>query len=252
MTTTTTATAAAKVICTECRRENEAERIYCHNCGERLDRSGVVTQKKSNSAEDARRRLEKMMGPPNQLRQNFFATSKLVLAAAAAAVLVEIALPPDVPAPTKTAPQQIDLELESLAASQKPGPVTYSQDQVNAYLAYRLTSKKKALNKPLLTFERAVASFREGEGTIAMERSLFGYSLFSQIAYRVDAKDGKVWATNTGGWVGRLAIHPALMKYGNVIFADLFSALDRERKLLAKMSAVTFQDGTVTITGPVR
>ena len=252
-TTTTTVTAAPKVICTECRHDNEPERIYCHNCGERLDRSGVRTQKKSDSAEEARRRLAKMLGPPNQLRRNFFATSKLVLAAAATAVLVEIALPPDVPAPTKTAPQQIDLELEKLASSQQSvAPITYSQDQVNAYLTYRLAGKKKALNKPFLTFERAVASLREGEGTIAMERSLFGYSLFSRISYRVDAKDGKISATNTGGWIGRLPIHPALMNYGNIIFADLWSALDREHKLLAKMAAVTLQDGTVTVTGPAR
>ena len=117
---------------------------------------------------------------------------------------------------------------------------------------YRLAGKKKTLNKPLLTFERAVASFHEGEGTIALERSFFGYSLFSRTSYRVETKDGKVFATNTGGWVGRLPLHPALMKFGNVIFADLWSALDRERKLLAKVSAVTFQDGTVTIAGPTR
>src|SRR5438270_14011358 len=103
-TTTTTATAGPKVVCTECRHDNEPERIYCHNCGERHDRSGVRTQKKSDSAEEARRRLAKMLVPPNQLRRHFFATSKLALTAAATAVLVEIALTPDVPAPTNTAP----------------------------------------------------------------------------------------------------------------------------------------------------
>ena len=252
MTTTTTAEPVKKVTCTECRHENEAERIYCHNCGERLDRSGVASQKKSAGSEESRRRLEKMMGPPNQLRRNFFATSKLVLAAAGVAALVQIALPPDLPAPTKAAPQQIDLDLENLASLQKPGPLTFSQDQVNAYLNYRLAGKKKALNKPLLTFERAVTSFREGEGTIALERSFFGYSLFSCTSYRVETKDGKVFATNTGASIGRLPVHPALMKYGNVVFADLWSALDREGKLLAKMSAITFQDGTVTISGPAR
>jgi len=40
MTTTMT-----KIVCGECRHENEAERIYCHNCGERLDRSMAAAQK---------------------------------------------------------------------------------------------------------------------------------------------------------------------------------------------------------------
>src|SRR6476469_10886323 len=207
MTTTPTMT---KLVCAECRHENEAERIYCHNCGERLDRSGVVRQKKAEDPqEEARRRLQKMLGPPNQVRRNFFAMSKLALAALVAAALVEIALPPDLPAPTKTMPTQVDIDLENAASFQKAGPMEYSQDQINAYLTYRLTSKKKALNKPLLDFVRATASFREGACTIAMERSFFGYSLFSSTSYRVDTVAGKISATNVGGWIGRLPVHPA-------------------------------------------
>src|SRR6266545_1652343 len=113
---TTTETAPAKrIICTECRHENEAERIYCHNCGERLERSAALAQKKAQAPEDERRRLQKMMEGPSKGRQNFFAVSKLAFAAAAVAALVEIALPPDLPAPTKMAPSQIDLDLENAA-----------------------------------------------------------------------------------------------------------------------------------------
>ena len=249
MTTTTTMT---KLVCAECRHENEAERIYCHNCGERLDRSAVVAQQKQHDPQEAHRRLQKMLGPPNKARQNFFAVSRLALAAAVVAALVEIALPPELPAPTKTAPTQVDFDLESAASYQKAGPLEYSQDQINAYLAYRLTSKKKALNKPLLDFVRATASFREGACTIGMERSLFGYSLFSRTSYRVDASAGKISATNVGGWIGRMPVHPVIMRFGDIIFADLWSALDRERKLLGKMGAVNFHDGSVSITTPTR
>lgn len=247
MTTTMT-----KVVCTECRRENEAERIYCHHCGERLDRSGVASQQKAPDPQAAHRRLQKMLGPPNRTRQNFFAVSKLALAAAAVAALVEIALPPELPAPTKSVPPQIDLDLENAASYQKAGPLEYSQDQINAYLTYRLISKKKALNNPLLTFVRATASFREGACTIGVERSLFGYSLFSRASYRVDGGAGKIAATNDGGWIGRLPVHPVIMQFGDIIFVDLWSALERERKLLGKMGAVTFHDGSVTITTPTR
>ena len=241
-----------KLVCAECRHENEAERIYCHNCGERLDRSAVVAQKKQHDPQEAHRRLQKMLGPPNRARQNFFAVSKLALAAAVVAALVEIAMPPELPAPTKNLAPQIDLDLENAASYQKAGPLQYSQDQVNAYLTYRLISKKKALDNPLLTFVRATASFREGVCTISVERSLFGYSLFSQASYRVDAGAGKIAATNNGGWIGRLPVHPAIMRFGDIIFADLWSALERERKLVGKMGAVNFHDASVTITTPTR
>ena len=250
--TTTTTTEAPKIICTECRHENEAERIYCHNCGERLDRSGVLAKQKPKDPGEERRRLQKMLQGPSRARRNFFAVSKVALAAAAAAVLVEIALPPDVPAPTKVLSPQMDLDLENAASFRRIGPIEYSQDQVNAYLAYRLTSKKKALNKPMLDFVRATASFRDGACTIGMERSLFGYSLFTQSSYRIETAAGKTSATNVGGWLGRLPIHPAIMQYGDIIFADLWFALDREHKLIGKMAAVTFHDGGVTITPPTR
>ncbi|HJX98276.1 MAG TPA: zinc ribbon domain-containing protein [Chthoniobacterales bacterium] len=253
MTTTTTATEKGpKLICPECRRENETARIFCHECGQRLDRSAITAQKKPQTAEDERKRLQRMMEGPSKLRQNFFTVSKLALAAAVAAALVEIALPPDVPAPTKTPAPQMDLELENAATFHKAGPFEFSQDQVNAYLVYRLTSKKKILNQPLLDFVRATAVFRDGTCTIGMERSLFGYSLFTQSSYRVESAGGKMTATNVGGWLGRLPVHPAIMKYGDIIFADLRFALDREHKLMAKMAGVNFHDGGVTITPPTR
>src|SRR6266550_5774596 len=94
-------TTTPKLICPECRHENEAERIYCHSCGERLDRSALAAQKKAQDPQEVHRRLQKMLGPPNMARRNFFAVSKLALASAVVAALVEIALPPELPAPTK-------------------------------------------------------------------------------------------------------------------------------------------------------
>jgi hypothetical protein len=249
---TTTTESEKKVTCTECRHENEAQRIYCHNCGERLERSEVVARKKTQAPEDERRRLQKMMQAPSGLRRNFFAVSKLALAAVTAAALVEIASPPDVPAPTKAGAPQMDLDLENAASFRKSGPFEYSQEQVNAYLTYRLTSKKKVLNNPVLDFVRATAVLRDGAFTVGMERSFFGYSIFTQSSYRVESAAGKVGATNVGGWIGRLPVHPVIMKYGDIIFADLWKALDREHKLIAKMAAVDFRDGAVIITPPTR
>jgi len=245
-----TTTTMTKIVCGECRHENEAERIYCHNCGERLDRSAAAAQKPMVDPTETHRRLQKMLGPPSRVRHNFFAVSKLVLAAVAAAALVEMALPPELPAPTKIVSPQIDLDLEN--AHLRLSPLEYSQDQINAYLTYRLITKKAALTYPFLTFVRATASFREGACTIAMERSLFGYSIFSRTSHRVETNAGKIAATNVGGWIGRLPIHPVIMQFGDIIFADLWSALDRERKLIGKMGAVNFHESSVTISAPTR
>ena len=244
-----TSTTTTKLICAECRHENEAERIYCHNCGERLDRSAVVSKKNIEDPKEAHRRLRKMLDGPSRTRQNFFVGCKMLLAAAATAGLVQMVLPPDFPAAVKTTtPIQLDLELEQ--ALMKQQELNFSQQDVNAYLGYRLAGKKKILNEPLLDFSRAAIVFKENACVIGWERSFFGYPLYGQTSFRVDLNGGKLAATNTGGWVGRLPIHPTIMKYADIIFADLWSALDRERKLLSKMGSVTLHDGSVTITPP--
>jgi hypothetical protein len=242
-----TSTTTTKLICLECRHENEAERIYCHNCGERLDRSAVVAQKKVEDPKETHRRLRKMLEGPSRTRQNFFVACKLALAAVATAALVQMILPPEFPPAVKvSAPVQLDLELES--AVMRSTGLNHSQNDINAYLTYRLAGKKKVLNKPFLNFERAAVIFKERECVVGWERSFFGYSIYSQTSYRVGVSGGKISAVNTGGWIGRMPIHPSVMRFADIIFADLWSALDRERKLLTKMGGVEFHDGSVTIT----
>ncbi len=78
---------------------------------------------------------------------------------------------------------------------------------------------------------------------------------------RSPSQNGKLNATNIGGSIGRLPIHPLIMKYGDALFADLWAALDREKKSVAKMSAIEFHPQAVvlvpkadkkTLAGPLR
>src|SRR3954470_18203085 len=110
-----------KLICQECQRENEPERIYCHDCGARLDRSGLAKVK--STAEDPRethRRVSKMFSPGRAImRERFFQGSKLLLGALLAAVIIQMIRPPEMPERPKTAasllPSQINLDLENAA-----------------------------------------------------------------------------------------------------------------------------------------
>lgn len=243
-----------KLICPECRHENESERIYCHSCGARLDRSSVATQKSGpEGAKKAHRRLQKMLDPHRgKLRRMLFAISKLMLAACIAAALAQMILPPEVAPALKTVglTTQINFDLENAALYHRPPQLQYTEDQVNAYLGYALKSKQNALNKPLLTFKRAMVAFREGGCDITVERSLFGYSVYQRASYRVNVGEGKIAAANEAGWIGRLPIDPHVMQFADIIFADLWSALDRERKLISKMGGMELHDGKVVFIGP--
>ena len=242
--------APPKILCTECQHENEAERVYCHNCGARLDRSAVIPTKEP--VVDTRKRVKKMFDPQRaRIRALFFKTSKMILGAGVLALVIQMILPPDVPEPTKTLmlASQIRLDMESATTRHQPPQLDFSEDQVNAYLAATLKTKQSVLNKPLLDFKRAIAAFGEDICTITVERSLYGqYSLYSSVAYSVAVANGKIAARHKAGSIGRLPIHPQLMQYVDVIFADVWGALDHDAKLVAKFGGIQFHDKHVVLS----
>jgi hypothetical protein len=239
-----------KLVCPECRRENEPERIYCHDCGARLDRTALAKiAPKGEDVKETQRRLRSMLDPQRaKMRHLFFKTSKLILGALATAALVQMVLPPDLPARPKTGefPPQINLDLENAVMNHQTAPLQYTETQVNAYLGSALKSKQAALSK-LLQFERAFVSFDETACRVTAERSLLGYSVYTSTSSKVSVQNGTLSATNTGGSIGRLPIHPLIMKYGDVMFADLWAALDREKKSVAKMGAIEFHPQAVVL-----
>jgi hypothetical protein len=240
-----------KLVCPECQRQNEPERIYCHDCGARLDRSALAkVAPKGEDPKQTQRRLKQLLDPGRvNLRLMFFKISKLILGACALAVLIVMLLPPiDLPERVKDVElQQINLHLENATTSHSAVPLQYTETQVNAYLVNVTRSKQAALSK-LLQFERALVNFDEGVCRITAERSLLGFSVFHAISYNVTLQNGTLTASNNGGSIGRMPIHPMIMKFGDILFTDLWTALDREKKSVSKMGAIEFHPKTVILT----
>jgi hypothetical protein len=185
----------------------------------------------------------------DRLRRMFFKIGRVVLAALLSAAIIQMLLPPDIPARAKngglSAPIGIDLE----TASQTHGgqALRYTQEQANAYVASVLKNKPISL-KNWPHFERAVLAFDENLCRLTVERSLFGFSFYTGGSYRVSLHNGAVAAVENSGSIGRLPIHPRLMKLCGFVFGDVAKGLERERKLLAKMSRIDFQPQAVVIT----
>jgi hypothetical protein len=240
-----------KLICPECRRENEPERIYCHDCGARLDRTALAkAPPKGEDVKETQRRLRTMLDPGRaKMRLLFFKTSKIILGAFVLAAVIQMILPPDVPPRPKTGdfPPQINLDLENATLNHSATPLHYTEIQVNAYLGSALKSKQAALSS-MLNFERAIVKFDETVCSITAERSVFGFSVFTTTSSKVTLQNGALTAANIGGRIGRLPVHPLLMKYADPLFADLWTALDRERKAVAKMSGIEFHSQAVVLT----
>jgi hypothetical protein len=238
-----------KLVCPECQRQNEPERIYCHDCGARLDRSALAkVAPKTEDPKVTQRRLRQLLDPGRiKMRLMFFKISKLILGACALAVVIQMLRPPETPERAKNVElQQINLDLENAITSHSAAPLQYSEAQVNNYLVSVVKNKHAALSK-YLEFERALINVDEGSCRITAERSLLGFSVFHAISYNVALKNGTLTASPTGGSIGLMPIHPMIMKYGDVLFTDLWAALDREKKSVSKMEAIEFHPKAVVL-----
>jgi hypothetical protein len=241
-------TAPARLVCPECRRENEPERIYCHDCGTRLDHSQLVPSQ-AESAETAAEVHKRVTGMFAQrgvrARALFIKCVKLIVGAGAAAAVVLILLPPPaLPPMTKSEvlPPQINLDLEGMTQFHRPPELHYSEAEANAYLGYVLGKKKEMLDHLALDFERVVLNFHPGKCEMTVGRSLFGYSIYTVGIFSVQFQSGKLTAVPLSGAIGHLPIHPALMRYSSFFFGDVARALERERKLIAQAGSMEIRD----------
>ena len=238
----------AKLVCPECQHENEAERIYCHSCGTRLDRSAVRVHKEP--VDDTRKRVRKMFDPHrDRIRILLFTMGKLVLGACGAAAIVQMVLPPDVPAPPKLdfLSSQIRFDLERMSTRHQPPHIQYSQDEVNAFLNSALRSKKSSLNKPLLDFKGVSVMFAENYFAITTERSFFGYPLYTTCSYAPVSGDGKINVVSRGGSIGRLPVHPKIAQFMGVLLGDVYAALSREIRMVTKLRGIECHDQNVVL-----
>jgi hypothetical protein len=238
-----------KLVCPECQRQNEPERIYCHDCGARLDRSALAkVAPKVEDPKATQKRLKQMLDPGRiKLRLMFFKISKLILGAGAVAALIQMLLPPDVPEKSKNIElQQINLDLENAITTHSAAPLQYSETQVNNYMVNVVKNKHAVLSK-YLEFERALVNLDEGVIRITAERSFMGFSVFHSISYNVSVKDGTLTTKANGGSIGRLPIHPMIMQYGDILFVDLFAALEREKKSVSKLTPIQFHPKMVIL-----
>ena len=243
----------SKLICPDCQHENELERIYCHNCGARLDRTNLIKEKieADESEAQTQKHLRKMFDPRRgRGKATALKFCKTLLGALATAAVVVMILPPtDLPPETKKLDFAPMINMELINATSSPQPVTliYSEEQVNSYLASIVRSKSSHASEGYFPLRRILARFREDACAIEIQRQFFALSIYAGASYRVRLEDGKIVTETLGGHIGRMPIHPSIMKLSDLLLAKAWSTLDRERKSVARLSRIELHPQSVTL-----
>ena len=246
--------ATTTILCKQCNFDNEPERVYCHNCGAKLDRSLLPPDAtKRDDPVVVQDRVRKMMSPKRgqgkRVARNILLTFVVSLALAA---FVQLVRPPrDMPTISQeavmSAPSIRD-DLENIVEQPSPRRLAYPEEQVNAFLQYSIRARSESFFGIPLKFERVFVHLEEGSCRVTTQQSILGYPLYATDTYALSVDGGKLTPRNLGGAFGRLALPASLMNLIDpLVFGSLWKVFEREQKLLARMQSVTFHKGAVEI-----
>ena len=250
MTTTTTAT-STKLLCPECQHENEAERVYCHDCGSRLDRSKVRIKKEP--IQDTHKRVKRMFDPTRaKIKAIARSMVRLLFGAGLVALLLDMVLPSELPTVKKDALiSGLRFDLETMATKHQPPQMEVTEDQANGFMAAAVKSKHASLDKTMLEFKRALVTLHEGRCDFTFERAFMGYwSIYMTCFYQPESKDGHLSARIIGGRIGRLPIHPKLAQKMGPLFSDILGTIDNDLKHVSKLRSVEVHNKRAVLMAP--
>ena len=247
-----TPAATPTLVCKECGFENEPERVYCHQCGAKLDRSLLPPEALSpkEDPEEVRRRLRRMANPPGagvKLTMRRLLSSLLLGAVFAAVVLA--CLPPrdSAPPPAEQVENARLLSAELEDASAAPGPprrLVFPEAVVNAYLAANVSPRRVNAGAPayLPSFERVYVRFLDGNVCrVTQQLSMFGLPLYTTCDYRPLARpDGRLTAEPGAGALGRMPLPAAAMRpLAPFVYQTLFEKQKGDMNLLGRLGGAT-------------
>lgn len=236
-----------RLVCKECSYKNEPERVYCHNCGAKLDRSLLPSKEE-----------QKRMAKPKssiKLRVPIFKPliSVVFLSGLAAAILLAF-LRPEYAVEEKGAVSldtpSIDFDLQNMVAGTLNRPRAYTETQLNSYLKSSIRAKEDGALSDYIRFERAFLVLEDGYAGICLEQSAFGYSFFVRSDYRPVVGDAGIASENLGGAFGRLDIPPALMRHLDIVLSHLFRALERDLGNLSQCGDVVVAEDSAVVYPP--
>jgi hypothetical protein len=239
-----------KLICAQCGYENEPERVYCHNCGTKLDRSvlprDTVTQQETLA--ETRRRIRRMTNPGN-MGAYVKTLFKIWFWAAIVAIIYLIAMPPaNIPTREQESGARIITgEIEAAIDAHQSVSVQASA----ADLSQHVRSRVKGLNVvPFSKFKRSFVSLDDNKITFGVQEDLFGLQIYSTIEYQPAVVDGKFVAEKTGLRIGRLGFAPQLTGL-DMLFNKFWAALKSEQRLIDKAKFISItKDRVILVTKP--
>lgn len=248
--------------CPSCGYENDATRIFCHNCGVRLPRTEEQIKEKAEQNRQATEEAKKVLRKGHKrAKQRSFkdllasAVHSLITvaiyAAFAAAVILAFRAPDHLPPPGAPNIQLIQAGEKQIANASRPGfqgTISTSQEQINDYLASKNIIQSRAgfglLNAEI---QRLFVVLEQGDFVLGLEYSLMGIPVFLTTTFGIIGPSGDFSLEVLHGSIGRLPVHPNLFERFLRWYAPIAEAMHGQLKILSEAESISITPGDIKI-----
>jgi hypothetical protein len=249
--------ATATLLCKQCNFENEPERVYCHNCGAKLDRALLPPEAmKREDPQAVQQRVRSVVRPSRfqlwPILRNL--ALSLIVAALLAALYLIGGAPgnqPNLSSDAVMLAPPIADELEDLVQSPAPKRLSFTEDQVNAFLQLSMRAKEQDTFGITVKYERTYVHFDDGVCHATVQESIFGKSFYFSSSDGVEISNGRLITHPVGGSIGRLPIPAKALPAVEKALAPVWSALDTYKKLVSRLGSINFHEKSVEVVGKV-
>ena len=249
------------IACSQCGHENDATRVFCQNCGARLE---------NPEAEALAAPAPAVMAPPppgfrrkqrREGRNPFLVLLRalvlMVILGATLAAIIQMGrrpngLPPAKPGNEATAGQLLQV-LQTFSESPYVRTCDVTQDQANNYLAATVLPSEAPSQMSLQAqFRRAFVVLGQGDLRFVVEQSFLGLPVFLHlVAFPQAAGEGTTMEV-TGGGIGRMPLHPKILPWLRNSLQPVVGSTSAATNVLRKARAVAISPGSARLSWQAR
>lgn len=254
--------------CNQCGHDNDPTRVFCQNCGMRLERPEGGEAEMASSTPVMGRSTQKpkkkfSLGIPEggvawaamRILRTVLSTAIL---AALLALFIQLGRKPDnIPEPQKPSQEQATQLFQSIKAFGEtvyPRALDVYETQANNYLASRIVSADDGGSSVRAKFERAFVVIGEGEMKFFVEQKFLGWPVYMHLNYVTGSVVDESIARNsttikvTGGGIGRISVPSWLVPMLEKNLQSVIDSTSDATNLLSRTSSVEFHPGVAKLS----
>ncbi|MBV9464006.1 MAG: zinc-ribbon domain-containing protein [Verrucomicrobiae bacterium] len=235
------------IVCPHCGKDNELGRIFCLNCGAKLDLNaiGAPSSARNPAIRKAKRAIRAKM------YHGIFKVVKVGMIAFSSAMITLIFLPPTI-VRYKTAPEDSDsfeekkFQLEDAVNDGTPITLSFSELEINAMLKNYV----KALNhgvKSEVVLPTIYAQIDQDELTLVIERQWKFIHIYLLYTTKPVIRENKVRFEPVGGSIGRFRLHPLLLPHYAGLIAPLWERFKFDKQTLDQVGEIKLTPNFATL-----